>query len=93
VLVIECPCAVATFADIGEHLPVSVDVGVGEPRRDPSQPAVYRGIVSPCHRHQTEGRVDGKPLSDGVLSVAGVAHRVDDGQVVVVDPRTSNSRP
>jgi hypothetical protein len=66
---------------------VLVDVGLGESRCDTSQPTVYLGIVSPCHRHEAERRVDRKALSDNVFTVAGVAHCVDDGQVVVVDAR------
>ncbi len=85
--VIESPRSVAACTDIGEYLPMLVEVGVGKPRRDPSQPTVYLGIVSPCHRHQAERRVDRKALSDDVLTVAAVAHRIDDGQVVVVDAR------
>jgi len=56
-------------------------------RCDTSQPLVYGGIVSPRHRHQAERRVDREALSDNVFTLAAVAHRVDDGQVVVVDPR------
>src|ERR1700676_4044147 len=64
-----------------------VDVGPGKPRRDPPQPAVNRGIVSPRHRHQPERRVDREALPDDMLTIAAVAHRVDPGEVVVVDPR------
>ena len=85
--VIESPRSVAAGADIGEHLPVLVDVDLGKSRRDTAQPTVYLGLVAPCHRHQAERRVDRKALSDNVFTVAGVAHRIDDGQVVVVDAR------
>src|SRR5436309_302972 len=85
--VVELPCSVAPCADVGEYPAVLVDVGLRKSRCDTSQPTVYLGIVSPCHRHQTERRVDRKSLSDNVFTVAGVAHYVDDGEVVVVDPR------
>jgi len=55
--------------------------------RDPAQPAVHRCIVSPCHRHQTERGVDREALPDGVLTIAAVAHGIDDGQMVVADAR------
>ena len=66
---------------------VLVDVGLRKSRCDTSQPTVYLRIVSPCHSHEAERRVDRKALPDNVLTVAGVAHRIDDGQVVIVDPR------
>jgi hypothetical protein len=83
--VIESPGSVAAGADVGEYLTVLVDVGLRKSRCDTSQPTVYLGIVSPCHRHEAERRVDRKALSDNVFTVAGVAYRVDDGQVVIVD--------
>jgi len=36
--VVESPGSVAACADIGEHLPIVVDVRPGKPRRDPSKP-------------------------------------------------------
>ena len=73
VRVIESPRSVAAGSDIGEYLTVLVDVGLGKSRCDTSQPTVYVGIVSPCHRHEAERRVDRKALSDKVFTIADMA--------------------
>ena len=93
--VVESPRSVTACTDIGEHLPMLVAIGLSESRRDPSQPTVYGGIVSPCHRHEAERRTDREALSDNVFTLAGVAHRVDDGKVTIVDPRhrTASAQP
>ena len=56
------------------------------------QPGLDETLVAPGHRDQTERRIDGEALADGMLAVGAVADRVDGRQVPVADLRHRAAR-